>query len=99
MTLSQLKSTDFSVYLNQTFDIHLETGETLAIELVEVNELSQVRAGLEESSKHRAFSIVFKSAEDIVIPQKIYQLKHEKMGTLDLFLVQIAPNKYEAVFT
>jgi hypothetical protein len=37
-----------------------------------------------------------------VLPQAIYQLEHDRMGTMDIFLVPIGPDGqgmgYEAVF-
>ena len=97
--LDKLKSTDFSAHLKQTFQIQLESGEALAVELVEVKELGQNRAGLDGASSSRAFSIVFQAAQEALLPQKIYRVEHEKMGMLDLFLVPVGPKQYEALFT
>jgi len=33
------------------------------------------------------------------LPQRIYRVEHERLGAIDLFLVPIASDRYEAVFT
>ena len=100
--LDSLKSTDFSPYLNQTFRIHIPSLEPLETTLIEVTELGPERSSDEASSKRRPFSIVFRGPRDPIFPQSIYKIEHEAMGSLDLFLVPIGPDKkgvrYEAVF-
>jgi hypothetical protein len=97
--LDKLRSADFAPYLNQTFDLYYGGAEPLGVELIEVTDLKS-RGG---DSDHRApFSIVFRGPTDNLLPQKIYRIEHEKMGTLDIFLVPIMPDKlglrYEAIF-
>ncbi len=103
--LNQLSSADFSAHLNQEFKIHyrstkiLDAQLILEVELIEVAEYSENWAGL---SKRRPFSILFRAPKETNLPQGIYQVEHEKMGTLELFLVPIMPdengNLYESVF-
>ncbi len=103
--LNKVTSADFSAHLNQAFKIHyhstnvLDAQLILEVELIEVTEFSEKSAG---PSKRRPFSILFRAPKDINLPQGIYQVEHEKMGTLELFLVPIMPdengNLYEAVF-
>ena len=33
------------------------------------------------------------------LPQQIYRVEHEKLGELEIFLVPIAVDQYQAVFT
>ena len=35
------------------------------------------------------FSLIFRSATPVVLPQKLYRLKNVDMGALDVFLVPI----------
>ena len=39
---------------------------------------------------------------DVMLPQGTYKVEHEKLGTLEIFLVPIGPDKeglcYEAIF-
>ena len=103
--LDKLTSADFSTQLNQTFKIHyhsdkiLEAQLILEVELIEVAEYSEKWAGL---SKRRPFSILFRGPKDTNLAQGIYKVEHDKMGTVELFLVPIMPdengNLFEAVF-
>jgi hypothetical protein len=74
--------------------------------LAEVTEHGEVRSG-----PFRApFSVVFRGPLQPVAPQGIYRVEHEKLGTLDLFVVPVGPDepaepgqaprvmRYEAVF-
>jgi len=49
------------------------------------------------------FSLIFRTAEEEPLMQRIYRVAHRKLGTMDLFLVPIGTDKegmrYEAVFT
>ncbi len=96
--LDKLTSADFASYLHQTFRIRLEGLESMETELIEVTELGEVAPG-----RRRAFSLVFRGPRQMVLPQRIYPVEHEVMGTLDLFLVPIGPDqigmRYEAIFT
>lgn len=72
------------------------------LELIEVKRLGASRAG--SSSVERApFSLVFRDSTADVLPQSIYRLEHETLGTLEIFLVPIGPDeqgmRYQAIFT
>jgi len=100
--LDKLTSADFSSYANQTFSIQVEPGELLEVELVDVSDLGG-DDGWDESSARRPFSIVFRGPKESYLPQSIYRIEHDRMGSLDLFLVPIGPDRqgmrYEAVFS
>ncbi len=89
--LEKLTSGHFSPYLNQKFLLQSDTGETIETALVEVSDLTS-----------RAFSIVFQGPREPVVAQGTYEVSHQEMGPLSLFLVPIGPNengmRYEAVF-
>jgi hypothetical protein len=99
--LDKLTSADFSPYLNQTFYLHLESGEPLAAELIKVTDLGTGFPPGQEPARRRPFSIIFRCGPNL-LPQRIYRLTHEQMGTLEIFLVPIGPDQfglcYEAVF-
>jgi Domain of unknown function (DUF6916) len=48
------------------------------------------------------FRLVFLGPADPILPQRTYRLRHEALGTLDIFLVPIARDAsgttYEAIF-
>jgi len=82
-----LQAADFAHYVNQKFSIKFSPAETVEAILTEVIE-----------SSPQTFSIIFKLSQVNVAPQGIYTISHEKLGELNLFLVPISPEHYEAVF-
>ena len=99
-SLDQLQSSDFSPYLKQSFSICLEGGEPIDLELVSVTE-----AGPRSRPEARQpFSLHFLGpVSSRYLQQHIYSLEHRQMGTLDLFLVPLGPERgrmrYEAILT
>ena len=67
--------------------------DAFAAELVEVTELPG------ESGGRAPFSLVFEGGPSQPLPQAIYPVHHERLGETEIFLVPIAPDRYEAVFT
>ena len=63
------------------------------VELVEVTEISREPGG------RAPFSLVFKGGPKPPLEQRIYRVEHDELGELDIFLVPIAVDQYEAVFT
>jgi hypothetical protein len=99
--LNKLTHSDFAAHLNQTFRIHLESIPPLEAELIDV---APMGSEPQDEGGRWAFSIVLRGPREPVLPQQIYPVEHEQMGTLDLFLVPLGPDKegnikYEAVFT
>jgi hypothetical protein len=97
--LDALQTADFAPHLGSTFGLRLPSGETLALTLVQVEATPHLPAA---PARRQGFSVIFRSALPGHLPQGIYRLDHEPMGTLELFLVPIGPRDggmcYEAVF-
>ena len=68
----------------------------LELELAEVTER---RA----TARQEYFSLIFRGTRELILPQRIYQLEHERLGTGELFLVPVGVTEeaaeYEAAFT
>jgi hypothetical protein len=97
--LNQLQSGDFTPHLNDQFIIHAESLEPIEAELIDVSEL-----GGPTFDQRPPFSIVLRTGQqDQYLIQAIYRVEHAAMGSLDLFLVPLGPDRngmrYEAVFT
>jgi len=45
------------------------------------------------------FSLVFQGGPTPPVPQRIHRVEHRALGALEVFLVPIGPDRYEAVFT
>ena len=98
--LAKLTSADFVPYLNQPFIVYLQGSAPYALELISVTELGEAN----NSGGRRSFSLIFSNPrKDAYLSQQIYRLEHEKMGSLELFLVPLGPDqagmKYEAIFS
>lgn len=88
----------WSEYLGGSFELLNDGCGTMAMVLAEVTGL-----GTGASGQRDPYSLVFRGPPAPVLPQRIYHLRHERMGDLELFLVPIGPDgegmRYEAVFT
>jgi hypothetical protein len=89
----------FAEALGGKFVLQCDSGETLELELIEATPYPQG----EQRQGRKPFSAVFRGVMDPVLPQQIYRLEHETIGSLELFLVPIGPDQqgqqYEAVFS
>lgn len=85
----------FSGHENSKFLMHYGDAQTAELELISVTDVGS-------APRQAQFSLVFKGPQNGPAAQNIFRLEHEKLGTLDLFLVPIGRDKdgltYEAVF-
>lgn len=99
LELNKLTRADFSPYLNQTFYICPEGMEPFAVELIQ----AQDSTFASPVTKRKPFSLIFRGPPEFYVPQRIYKIEHDEMGTLELFIVPIGPDergmRYQAVFS
>jgi hypothetical protein len=91
--LEDLTIDDFRPLQGDHFRIAPDGAETFEVELIEVTEIPREPGG------RAPFSLVFQGGPNPPLPQRIYRVEHDELGELDLFLVPIAVDRYEAVFT
>ncbi|MCA1633544.1 MAG: hypothetical protein LC802_07460 [Acidobacteria bacterium] len=95
MSIETPSQESFAENLNTKFRLPVQSGAPLELELIEV------APGLPREGTER-FSLVFRGALNLSLPQSTYRLEHERLGALDIFLVPIAREadgfRYEAVF-
>ena len=93
--LEELTKESFLPRLNQAFRL-TSTEPPLELRLVEV----EARWG--KGPRREPFSLVFAGPATPVLPQRIYRLENDEMGTLEIFLVPIGGDaggtRYEAAF-
>ena len=98
---AELTADDFARHRNTIFTVCGEGFDPVETTLIEVDLIGSAPA--EDEERRHAFSIVLRCPTDSYMPQQIYQVKHEIMGELTLFLVPIGLDKegmrFEAVFT
>jgi hypothetical protein len=88
--LDTLTAADFSPLRGDRFRIGAPPFEA---ELVEVSEVPRAPGG------RAPFSLVFQGGATPPLPQGIQRVEHDGLGALEIFLVPIGPDRYEAVFT
>jgi len=91
--LEALTAADFAPLLHERFRIVHDMQASFDVELIEVSELGG------GASSRRPFSLVFRGGPSPPVPQSIYRVQHEELGAIEIFLVPIASDRYEAVFT
>lgn len=86
----------FSGFVGDGFRIDPGPGTPLDVELISVTVPD------EGTGRGRPFSIVFRGSGDVLLPQRIYRMEHDEIGSFELLLLPIGPDEkgllYEAVF-
>lgn len=87
----------FAGCVNEIFAAEYD-GMSMEFVLVEARPLPASHAGVARAP----FSLLFRNGAPIVFPQKIYPLRHARVGEVGIFLVPIAQERagflYQAVF-
>jgi hypothetical protein len=96
--VSVLTAESFSPHVNSTFVLVIgEGGMDLTL-----TELSRQPIRPFPGMIREPFSLIFRSASQVVLPQRIYPFRHAAMGRLELFIVPIGRDAagvvYQAVF-
>jgi hypothetical protein len=85
----------FAEAQNTTFKLTAENGQSVDVTLVEVSEMK-------ETARQRSFSIVFSLPSSHRAEQGLYDVQHDTLGAMQLFLVPVGFNdanqEMEAVF-
>jgi hypothetical protein len=84
---NNLKPADFEKFEGQKFSLRFGTGTDADAVLKEVL-----------TSSPQTFSLLFKLSQPADAPQGICKIHHEKLGDMEIFLVPVGPDEYEAVF-
>ena len=93
----------FRPHLNDTFHVFPDAATDIPMTLITVTALGEGGTDTEPAQGRHPFSLVFRSAPGVPLPQRIYTLEHAELGRFELFLVPIAADRegvrYEAIFT
>ena len=85
----QLRKDSFEPFINDIFEVITDNG-TVEVELYQVSE---------QNNEHMdCFSVLFKAPKDQLFIQKIYKVKHAKMGEIELFLVPVVYMKQDGIY-
>ena len=100
--LESLTEASFAPHQGTTFRLYPVADTLVEMRLIEVTGLPgrALPAGI--APLRDPFSLIFRGPLDPSLPQRIYPMEHEQMGTLELFLVPIGPDaegmRYQAIF-
>ena len=84
---------DFRPLQGDRFRIAPDGAPAVEVELVDVTEIPREPGG------RAPFSLVFQGGPNPPLEQRIYRVEHDQLGELEIFLVPIAADRYEAIFT
>jgi hypothetical protein len=91
--LETLTVADFIPLRDDPFRVAPDGAPAFDAQLVEVTEIPGEPGG------RAPFSLVFEGGPTPPLPQAIHRVEHAALGPLEIFLVPIGPDRYEAVFT
>lgn len=90
-----LTHSEFAENLNTNFRVNVDESTTVDLELIEVTELN-------ETPRQERFALTFRGPLDFCLPQRLYQIDHDRIGSAELFLVPVAQEadgfRYEMIF-
>ena len=86
MTSEELNSRVFSECLGSVFQLQVPGQDPIPLDLIDVSEK-------DNSPRLEQFSVIFRDPGRRYLPQAIYELDHEKLGRIELFLVPIGPDE------
>jgi hypothetical protein len=96
--LDKVTKATFETIKGTTFQLALDDGGTIALELFAVRS-----NGLQGLASREQFALDFLGPADPALPQRTYRLDHQQLGAMEMFLVPIRRDAsgmmYEAVFT
>ncbi|MDO8189397.1 hypothetical protein Q5424_26565 [Conexibacter sp. JD483] len=101
--LAQLTLEQFAPHVGDTFALTLTaTDGAETLELAFTLDAAVEVAGAGDDAARQPFALRFRVPFATVLPQQIFPLRHERLGTLEIFLVPIGQDadgvRYEAVF-
>ena len=96
--LGKLTIDDFRDRVGDSFLIQVDGECSIQTRLIQVAEL-----GTGVPGGRTPFSVIFQSASTDYVPQRLYDVEHEQLGTLGIFLVPLGADaggmRYEAILT
>ena len=104
-SLETLTVDAFQPRVGETFRIRPRPEHELEAELIEARALGggPSRAPSDASPRRTPFSLSFRTSMTAPLPQSIYEVAHDELGSYEIFLVPVGPDGkgmvYQAIFT
>ena len=87
----------FQDRLDEQFAVQLD-GQTVNLVLAEATALPPATTRTDLGIRQDPFSLIFKSREGIDLPQQTYEVQHESIGPIQMFLVPVGFGECQAIF-
>jgi len=101
--LDKLTVEDFRPAIGQAFTVDAAGGAKIELTLTEARTIEPEAAPTDDAGNRAPFALDFRGPVDPVLPQAIYRLDNEGVGTLEIFVVPVGRTNsgtdYEAIFT
>ncbi len=105
ISLQSLGLTAFAAHLNTSFQVQVDSGADVALQLVEARSTPPVPGdhANAEDSRYEKFSLIFRGALEQPLEQDTYWFQHQGIGRFVIFIVPISSTDsthryYEAIF-
>jgi hypothetical protein len=93
---------DFADRVGEEFRVRAPDGNSLTLVLSEVEARTPADDAPSDEAARRQFSLIFRGPSDRQLSQGVWELDHDEIGELALFLVPLGPDadgaRYEAAF-
>ena len=101
--LENLRLSSFSPHVGEIFTLCADAQLELELELISAEAIASGGRGPTKSGDTREpFSLLFKGPGEQPLAQRIYEFRHDRMGTLNIFIVPVGRDErgmlYEAIF-
>jgi hypothetical protein len=96
--LNYLRREHFEPFVNTVFQFQPAEGRAFNLQLLTVENLT-LGANQKQGMSGESFSLLFEGSKKIKVPQEIYQINHDALGSFPLFIapVGLRGNRYEAI--
>jgi hypothetical protein len=93
---------DFADRVGEAFRVRLPEEHSLTLVLREATAIGQAGGVGPEGAARQQFSLLFRGPDEPQLSQGLWELEHDGLGLVALFLVPLGPDaegpRYEAVF-
>lgn len=93
---------DFADRVGEQFTVALPDGGRLALRLAEVTKGAEPGGEAPDGTTRQQFSLLFRGPADPQLTQGLWELEHDRLDRVALFLVALGPDaegpRYEAAF-
>jgi hypothetical protein len=100
--LDALTVSDFEPLVGEVFALEDESAGALEFELIEARAIDRDAPAVDHDGIRTPFRLMFRGPGERALPQRIYRLRHDALGAMEIFIVPVGRDAggvhYEAIF-